>query len=191
MKTLAFISIIGSVLLSGCAHYGYQHSYADYGGGYSSGYGMQSYSYPSSGYYRERSVPAQPRGYSSPRYDHDRDGRHHDWQVPHHDRYDDMRNMERRLDRQQHAIHQGIRSGDLTRREAKRLQQDTQSMERRLDRIQRRPIASQMHSDQLEHDLNRSQERIRQFKTNDLTRGNRRHDDGGGRDGHDSRNRNH
>lgn len=180
MKSLAIV-IISSVFLSGCAHYGYQRSYAGYGGEYRSAYGVQSsYAYPASGYYPQQTVrPSYPRAYSPPRKIYG--GRHDDWNAPRRDRHDDIRVMERRLDRQQHAIRQGIRSGDLTRREAERLKQDVRKIDRQLDHVQRRPIVSRVQRNRLEQDLNRSRERIRQFKTNDLTNDGRWRDRDGGR----------
>lgn len=175
MKGLAIISIIGTVFLSGCAHYGYQRSYAGYGAGYGygTGYGVQgTYAYPASVYYPQATVPGYMHHYTPPRYDHG--GQRYEWSGIQ-DRRDDLRNMERRWDRQQHAIRRGVRSGDLTRREADRLQQDARRIERNLDRAQRRPMVSEMQRQRLDQDLDRTQQRIRQFKNNDLT-------SGGGRD---------
>jgi hypothetical protein len=187
MKALATISVISIVFLSGCAHYGYQRSYTGYGAGYSSGYGVHSdYAYPSSGYYQQRIVPVNPRAYGPPRHDHE--GWRHDWNAAPHGRYGDVREMERRLERQQHAIRQGVRSGDLTRREAERLQQDAHRMDRKLERMQQRAIPSPMQRNQLQHDLNRSQERIMQFRSNGLSDNGRWHGQGGSREGHDRRN---
>lgn len=167
MKSLAFIAILSSVFLSGCASYGAQRSYVGYGGSYSSGYGYSS-SYPASISYRQTVVPVYPKYYSSPGYGHNHGGQHYDWDRSR-DRHDDMRSMERRLDRQEHAIRRGVQSGDLTRGEANRLQQDANRIERRMDRVQRGSWIPEYRKQRLEQDLDRSQQRIREFKNNDST----------------------
>ena len=184
MKSLAFIAILSSVFLSGCASYGYQRSYDSYGGGYSSGYSYTSY--PGSVSYRQTVVPGYSHHYSSPSYGHNHGGARYDWDRSH-DRHDDMQQMERRLDRQEHAIRRGLQSGDLTRGEANRLQQDTNRIERNMDRVQRGSWVPEYRKQRLEQDLDRSQQRIRQFNNNDATSGSRHEDRGGdgwGRGGH-------
>lgn len=169
MKSLAFIAILSSVFLSGCASYGYQRSYDSYGGGYSSGYSYSSY--PASGvYYRQTVVPGYSQHYSPPSYGHNHNhgGQHYGWDRSH-NRHDDMQSMERRLDRQEHAIRRGLQSGDLTRGEAQRLQQDASRIERNMDRVQRGSWVPEYRRQRLEQDLDRSQQRIREFNNNDST----------------------
>ena len=181
MKSLAFIAILSSVFLSGCASYGYQRGYESYGGGYSS-----YSSYPASGYYRQTVVPGYSQHYSSPSYGHNRGGARYDWDRSH-DRHDDMQNIERRLDRQEHAIRRGVQSGDLTRGEANRLQQDASRIERNMDRVQRGSWVPEYRKQRLEQDLDRSQQRIHQFNNNDATAGSGRErggSEGWGHGGH-------
>jgi hypothetical protein len=168
MKSLAFIAILSGVFLSGCASYGYQRSYVGYDSGYTSGYGYSS-SYPSSVYYRQSVVPGYSQHYSPPGYGHNHGGgRRYDWERSY-GRHGDMQRLERRLDRQEHAIRRGVQSGELTRREADRLQRDTSRIDRNMDRVQRGSWVPEYRKQRLEQDLDRSQQRIRAFKNNDLT----------------------
>ena len=184
MKSLAFIAILSSVFLSGCASYGYQRSYDGYSGGYSSGYSYSSY--PASGYYRQTIVPGYSHHYSPPSYGRNRGGARYDWGRSH-DRHDDMQRMERRLDRQEHAIRRGVQSGELTRGETNRLQQDASRIERNMDRVQRGSWVPEYRKQRLEQDLDRSQQRIHQFNNNDATAGSGRERGGSEGWGHGDR----
>lgn len=129
MKSLAIIAILSAWILSGCAYPTYQRGYVGYGSGYSTGYGVQTYSsFPATMYYRQSTVPIYPRAYSSPYHGHGHDhGAHrYEWNRAR-DRHDDMRRMERHLDREQ-AIH---RSGDLNRRHAQRLDNPRERFQQR------------------------------------------------------------
>ena len=89
-------------------------------------------------------------------------GRHSD-----HRYYD---RIENRLDRQYHRVDRGIRSGQLTRREAKRLHRQ----QRRITQMQRRFLhdghLDRYERDRLEQKLDRASERIYRLKHNDRYR---------------------
>lgn len=102
-----------------------------------------------------------------------------------HGRHDNR--FEQRLDRQHWRIKQGIRSGELTRKEAKRLRRQ----QRRIDKLEHK-FSRDGHIDRYERRVLRSKlddasQRIYRFKHNDRYRGryndrhhrsHRRHDDG-------------
>jgi hypothetical protein len=98
-----------------------------------------------------------------------------------------MQRMERRLDRQEHAIRRGVQSGELTRGEANRLQQDASRIERNIDRVQRGSWVPEYRKQRLEQDLDRSQQRIHQFNNNDATAGSGRERGGSEGWGHGDR----
>lgn len=153
-------------LLTGCASRGYQRSYVGYGGGYDSGYVVDHYdSYAVPIYQQPTVVPGYSYQYMAPRPGRS-SGKSYDWN----DRgshADDLRAFERRLDRQERAISRGLQSGELTPREAEKLQRQTEKIDRKLDRAQSRPWVSGSQKQRLDDALDRNQQRIHQFKNND------------------------
>ncbi len=93
--------------------------------------------------------------------------------VAAHDRYSEHRHydrIEKRLDRQHHRIKRGVRSGELTWREAKRLHKQ----QRRIARLKRR-FLDDGYLDHHEHNrllrkLDRASDRIYRLKHNDRYR---------------------
>jgi hypothetical protein len=90
--------------------------------------------------------------------------------------------VERRLDRQARRIQKGVRSGDLTHWEAKRLRRQHRGIERLERRFTNDGRLSREERKRLERALDRSSDRIAHARHNDLYRrshGYRHHYDGG------------
>jgi len=93
--------------------------------------------------------------------------------VAAHDRHSDHRHhdrIEKRLDRQHHRVERGIRSGQLTWREAKRLHRQ----QRRIAQMHRRfwhdGRLDRYERDRLQQKLDRASDRIYRLKHNDRYR---------------------
>lgn len=89
VKSLSIFALLSILVLTGCAYPSYQRGYAGYSSGYSTGYGVHSYSsYPESVYYRQSMVPSYSYGNSAPRYGHDHGVQHYDrdWGHNRHER---------------------------------------------------------------------------------------------------------
>ncbi len=88
----------------------------------------------------------------------------------HDDRYDGNR-FEQRLDRQHLRIKQGVRSGELTRKEAKRLRKQQRRITRLESRFMRDGHLTRHERRTLRRELDAASDRIYRFKHNDRYRG--------------------
>ena len=82
---------------------------------------------------------------------------------PKHDRYD---RIEQRLDNQRYRIRDGIDSGELTRKEARRLRKQQRYIARLKRKFMRDGYLDRYEFRELKHELNRASKRIYRMKHN-------------------------
>lgn len=95
-------------------------------------------------------------------------------------RHHDGGGLEQRFDRQEQRIRHGVRAGELTRKEAKKLKKQQRGIARLERRFTRDGHLDRRERKVLHNRLDRASDRIARYKHND----NRRHRGDGGRHGH-------
>ena len=82
----------------------------------------------------------------------------------------------KRLERQQYRIENGIGSGELTRKEAKKLRRENRKIRKMTRRFREDGVLTRHERDKINNRLNRASDRIWAFKHNDWNRYDHRHE---------------